>query len=149
MDRIFLTVSQVAERLQLTEGTICGWLRNRQLYGFKLSKEWRISPDDLISFLEERANKPQVQMANIRSYLSRSRQGRVTSVALAPAKELAVNRNNSASDAQSELHTARIITSGQPKTVATVTTLAERKLDICEQEATKPAWTPPWRLDDS
>ena len=53
-----LTAAQVAERLQLHERTVTSWLRHGYLRGFKLGKEWRISPDDLWAFLEAGANMP-------------------------------------------------------------------------------------------
>ncbi len=56
MDEQFLTPHQVAERLQVNEGTVTQWLRKGHLRGFKVGKEWRISPDDLQAFLEASAN---------------------------------------------------------------------------------------------
>ncbi len=53
-----LTPTDVAERLQLQERTVTRWLRTGYLRGFKLGKEWRISPEDLYSFIEKHANKP-------------------------------------------------------------------------------------------
>ncbi len=53
-----LTPSQVAERLQLQERTVTRWLRTGYLRGFKLGKEWRVSSEDLRSFIEHHANKP-------------------------------------------------------------------------------------------
>ncbi len=53
-----LTAAQVAERLQLHERTVTSWLRQGFLRGFKLGKEWRVSPEDLRSFLETRVNRP-------------------------------------------------------------------------------------------
>ncbi len=53
-----LTPSQVAERLQLQERTVTRWLRTGYLSGFKLGKEWRVSSEDLRSFIEQHANKP-------------------------------------------------------------------------------------------
>ncbi len=53
-----LTAAQVAERLQLHERTVTSWLRQGYLRGFKLGKEWRVSPDDLQAFLEAGANMP-------------------------------------------------------------------------------------------
>jgi excisionase family DNA binding protein len=34
------------------------WLRKGNLRGFKIGKEWRISPRDLEAFLEQSANVP-------------------------------------------------------------------------------------------
>ena len=53
-----LTPTDVAERLQVNDRTVTLWLRKGHLRGFKLGKEWRISPDDLQAFLEVSANKP-------------------------------------------------------------------------------------------
>ncbi len=53
-----LTPTDVANRLQVSERTVTQWLRKGRLRGFKLGKEWRISPDDLQAFLEASANKP-------------------------------------------------------------------------------------------
>ncbi len=53
-----LTPTDVADRLQVNERTVTQWLRNCHLRGFKVGKEWRISPDDLQAFLEASANKP-------------------------------------------------------------------------------------------
>ncbi len=53
-----LTPAQIAERLQLQERTVTRWLRTGYLRGFKLGKEWRVSSEDLRSFIENHANKP-------------------------------------------------------------------------------------------
>ena len=53
-----LTPTDVADRLQVHERTVTRWLRKGHLRGFKIGKEWRISPDDLQTFLEASANKP-------------------------------------------------------------------------------------------
>ncbi len=65
MDEQFLTPHQVAERLQVNEGTVTQWLRKGHLRGFKVGKEWRISPDDLQAFLEASANMPPDQPRSI------------------------------------------------------------------------------------
>ena len=52
-----LTAAQVAEHLQLHERTVTAWLRQGYLRGFKLGKEWRVSPEDLRSFIEKSANR--------------------------------------------------------------------------------------------
>ncbi len=57
-DNKLLTPNDVASRLQMHERTVTLWLRTRHLRGFKVGKEWRISPDDLQAFLEASANKP-------------------------------------------------------------------------------------------
>ncbi len=53
-----LTPTDVANRLQVNERTVTLWLRKGRLRGFKVGKEWRISPDDLQAFLEASANMP-------------------------------------------------------------------------------------------
>ena len=53
-----LTPTDVADRLQVNERTVTQWLRKGHLRGFKIGKEWRISPGDLHAFLEASANKP-------------------------------------------------------------------------------------------
>ena len=57
MNEKLLTPSNVASRLQVNERTVTLWLRKGQLRGFKVGKEWRISPDDLQAFLEASENK--------------------------------------------------------------------------------------------
>ncbi len=52
------TPIEVANRLQMNERTVTQWLRKGLLRGFKIGKEWRVSADDLGTFLENRANKP-------------------------------------------------------------------------------------------
>ena len=57
-DKKLLTPTDVANRLQVNERTVTQWLRRGHLRGFKIGKEWRISPDDLQAFLEASANMP-------------------------------------------------------------------------------------------
>jgi excisionase family DNA binding protein len=55
-DRL-LTVSQVAERLQLNQETIRRWLRDGRLTGIDLGSDsggWRIDPADLDAFIADR-----------------------------------------------------------------------------------------------
>ncbi|TMB97353.1 MAG: helix-turn-helix domain-containing protein [Chloroflexi bacterium] len=48
-----------AERLQVTERTVYGWLRRGRLPALKLGRLWRIRPEDLEIFLESaRARAP-------------------------------------------------------------------------------------------
>ncbi len=58
-DKKLLTPTDVANRLQVKERTVTLWLRRGHLRGFKIGKEWRISPGDLQAFLEAGANIPQ------------------------------------------------------------------------------------------
>jgi excisionase family DNA binding protein len=64
-DKKLLTPTDVANRLQVNERTVCQWLREGRLRGFKIGKEWRISPDDLQAFLEASANRPLVKPRSI------------------------------------------------------------------------------------
>ncbi len=57
-DKKLLTPTDVANHLQVSERTVTQWLRRGHLRGFKIGKEWRISPDDLQAFLEAAANMP-------------------------------------------------------------------------------------------
>ncbi len=57
-DKKLLTPTDVANRLQVNERTVTVWLREGHLRGFKIGKEWRISPDDLQAFLEASSNMP-------------------------------------------------------------------------------------------
>ncbi len=64
-DKKLLTPTDVANRLQVNERTVTLWLRKGHLRGFKVGKEWRISPDDLQAFLEASANMPPDQPRSI------------------------------------------------------------------------------------
>jgi len=60
LDPPLLTVSQVAERLQVTEESVRDWLRAGSLRGFRPGGPrigWRISEADLGQFLEDAANR--------------------------------------------------------------------------------------------
>jgi len=58
MNEKLLTPEQVAERLQVTERTVYGWLRHGKLPALKLGRLWRIRPDDLETFLENARKMP-------------------------------------------------------------------------------------------
>ncbi len=60
MVKRWLTLSQVAGRLQIDERIIIQCLRDHQLRGFKRDDVWLISAGDLNAFLESRANVPSV-----------------------------------------------------------------------------------------
>ncbi len=57
-EKKLLTPTDVANSLQVNERTVTKWLRRGHLLGFKIGIEWRISPDDLQTFLEASANMP-------------------------------------------------------------------------------------------
>lgn len=50
----WLTVQQVAERLQVHPETVREWLRDGRLKGSRISRRagWRIRPEDLSAFVE-------------------------------------------------------------------------------------------------
>ncbi len=53
-----LTPADVSNLMQVNERTVVRWLRIGQLRGFKISKEWRVSVNDLEAFLQASANMP-------------------------------------------------------------------------------------------
>jgi len=50
-----LTTHEVAELVKVTEPTVRTWIREGQLRGIQISREWRVAFIDLEAFLEERA----------------------------------------------------------------------------------------------
>ena len=56
-DTHMLTSEQVAERLNIKERRVQDLLRNGQLIGLKIGKEWRIDPADLERFIQQRKRK--------------------------------------------------------------------------------------------
>ncbi len=56
-ETLLLTPTDVAERLKVNEHTVTQWLTKGLLRGYKIKKMWRISEDDLGTFLENGANK--------------------------------------------------------------------------------------------
>jgi excisionase family DNA binding protein len=60
-DEQWLTVQQIAERLQMHEQTIRKWLRTGELSGVLLGDKggWRVRPADLEVFLRGRGWAPQ------------------------------------------------------------------------------------------
>ena len=52
----FLTPSQVARALQVSETRVLKWLKNRDLESLKTDRRWYISRRQLEVFLEARAN---------------------------------------------------------------------------------------------
>lgn len=51
-----LTVHEVADLLQMKEGTVRAWIRSNQLRAIKFGRDWRIARIDLEVFLNEHAN---------------------------------------------------------------------------------------------
>lgn len=73
MVKLWLTLSQVAERLQIDERFIFQWLRDRRLRGFKRDDVWLILTRDLNAFLESRGNLPSIESAQDRKSESRGK----------------------------------------------------------------------------
>ncbi len=48
------SVRNVAEKLQVTEGAVRGWLQSGDLKGVKLGRIWRVTEEDLQAFLESK-----------------------------------------------------------------------------------------------
>jgi excisionase family DNA binding protein len=49
-----LTTDQVANRLQVHRETVLRWVRNGELGASKIARKWRISEEDLSTFLDQR-----------------------------------------------------------------------------------------------
>ena len=58
MVKLWLTLTQVAERLQTDERIIIQWLRDHQLRGVKQNDVWLILAGDLNTFLKSRGIVP-------------------------------------------------------------------------------------------
>jgi excisionase family DNA binding protein len=48
------TVPEVAKRLQVTEKTVCAWIRDKELTAIRIGREWRLRDEDVEAFLERR-----------------------------------------------------------------------------------------------
>lgn len=60
MSKDYLTVSEVAKSLNVTEYTIRKYLRKGELRGTKIAG-WRIKPADLVTFIRSRTNVKRVR----------------------------------------------------------------------------------------
>lgn len=61
----YQTVKEVADRLQVGEATVRGWIKDGELRAIEIGKVWRIADNDLTEFLsghETRARHIDVQM---------------------------------------------------------------------------------------
>ncbi len=50
----FLSLEDVAKRLQVSDRTVRRWVKDGKLAAYKPGREWRIRPSDLEDFLESR-----------------------------------------------------------------------------------------------
>ena len=54
-----MTLEEVAAYLKLKPQTIYTWAQEKKIPAAKLGKEWRVSREDLSSFIERHVNRPQ------------------------------------------------------------------------------------------
>lgn len=52
----YLTVEQVAASLGLSEKTVRNYINKGELKAFKLGTSWKISPQDLETFIQTKSN---------------------------------------------------------------------------------------------
>jgi excisionase family DNA binding protein len=53
MERITYTVTEVAKRLQVTDKTVRGWIRDRKISAVRVGREWRFREEDVQAFMEQ------------------------------------------------------------------------------------------------
>jgi excisionase family DNA binding protein len=53
----YQTVKQVADRLQVSEATVRGWIKDGGLRAIEIGKGWRIADSDLETFLRNHATR--------------------------------------------------------------------------------------------
>ena len=53
----YQTVKEVAERLQVSEATVRGWIKEGGLRAIEIGKGWRIADSDLETFLSSHATR--------------------------------------------------------------------------------------------
>ncbi len=73
-----MTSAQVAAHLQVSERKVVQWLREGQLLGYRIDKQWRTSTLHLATFLEARANRPAPTMAQPGTLQKQARMGTET-----------------------------------------------------------------------
>ncbi|GGM36033.1 DNA-binding protein [Paraliobacillus quinghaiensis] len=56
MEREIMTITQVAEYLQLSEMTTYKLVQEGKIPGFKIGRHWRVKRDDLDEFIERLKN---------------------------------------------------------------------------------------------
>lgn len=56
MDTRYYTLTEIADRLQVSWRTVQRWVKRGELKAHKLGTEWRVSESDMGRFLEERRN---------------------------------------------------------------------------------------------
>lgn len=56
MTRTWLSIEEVAAKLEVHERTVRGYIRRKELRATKVGGRWRTTPEDLQKFLDRRAN---------------------------------------------------------------------------------------------
>lgn len=51
-NRLWLTVDEIAEDLQVHRETVRRWIRTGQLKSFKVGRQYRIKPEDIAEFIQ-------------------------------------------------------------------------------------------------
>ena len=118
-----LTLRQIAELLQINERDIGQLLRDGYLPGYKLSQGWRISRDDLNSFIRKHGNvsRDQLRSGNAASGPNSTQ---LEFDAPRPRKERRLIEATKTNDGTREIHS-----------------------DNAHYE-TESNWVPPWREDE-
>lgn len=57
-DVVYLTVKDVAKRLQVTDQTVWRWIKENKLPTINISGQYRIAPDDLDAFIKKHRKQP-------------------------------------------------------------------------------------------
>lgn len=63
----YQTVREIAERLEVSEATVRGWIRSGSLRAIDIGKGWRVADTDLNSFLTVRETTPRGNAADART----------------------------------------------------------------------------------
>lgn len=53
----YQTVKEVADRLKVSEATVRGWIKEKDLRAIEIGKGWRIADSDLATFLTRHATR--------------------------------------------------------------------------------------------
>ena len=63
MSRELLDIKQVQDILHLSERTIFRLIKNKELQGFKVGREWRFEPSDLDEYIARQRRKAEEDTA--------------------------------------------------------------------------------------
>ena len=56
MTETYLSLQEVAEKLQLKKNTVWSWVTNKTLRAAKVGKSWRVKESDLVEFIKKGTN---------------------------------------------------------------------------------------------